>query len=115
MHPTKPSLERSNAVLAEFFPITGQVHSDLPGLFICTLVSGMKHHMVVYDYNSNNIIVETMKSLTAAEHTRVYKIIFDHLTSRGFRPQLQKLDNEASTMLKVFLTEKGVGFQLTPA
>ena len=71
--------------------------------------------MVVYDYDSNKILVDTMKICTAAEHTRAYKVVFSHLTSRGFRPKLQKLDNEASVILKDFLIDNGVDFQLTPA
>ena len=46
---------------------------------------------------------------------RAYKIMFNHLTSCGFRPKLQKIDNEASAMLKYLLTDNGVDFQLTPA
>ena len=42
-------------------------------------------------------------------------MVFNHLTSRGLRPKLQKLDNEASVMLIDFLIDNGVGFQLTPA
>ena len=115
MQPTNPGLERSNAIYAECFHITGQVYSDLPGRFLCASTSGMKYQMVVYDYDSNNILVESMMSRTAAEHTRAYKIIYEYLVSRGCRPKLQKLDNEASASLKHYLSEKGVEFQLTPA
>ena len=83
--------------------------------FICASTSGMKYQMVVYDYDSNNILVEPMKSRTSAEHTRAYKVIFKHLKSRGFKPKLQKLDNETSAMVKDFLTDNGFYFQLTPA
>ena len=75
----------------------------------------MKYQMVVYDYESNNILVESMMIRTAAEHTQAYKIIYEYLVSRGCRPRLQKLDNEASASLKHYLTEKGVEFQLTPS
>ena len=71
--------------------------------------------MVVYDYELENILVDPMKSRTAAEHTRAYKLVFNHLTSRSFRPKLQKLDNEASVILKDFLIDNGVDFQLIPA
>ena len=100
MHPLTPVVECSNAMFADRFPITGQLYSDLPGQFVCASTSGMKYQMVVYNYDSNNILVKPMKSRTAAEHTRAYKVLFNHLTSRGLRPKLQKLDNEASAMLK---------------
>ena len=68
----------------------------------------------MYDYDLNNILVKPMKSRTAAEHMRAYKVVFNHLTSRGFRPKLQKLDNEASVILKDNLIDNGVDLQLTP-
>jgi hypothetical protein len=36
------------------------------------------------------------------------------LTSRGFKPKLQTLDNEASAALKSFFTENDVEYQLVP-
>jgi hypothetical protein len=36
------------------------------------------------------------------------------LVKKGFRPKLQKLDNEASIALKEFMSDKGIKFQLTP-
>ena len=84
MHPLTPVVERSNEMFAECFTITGQVYSDLPGPFVCASTISMKYQMVVYGYDSNNILVEPMKSRTSAEHTRAYKVVFNHLTSRGF-------------------------------
>ena len=75
----------------------------------------MKYQMVLYDYDSNNILVKPMNSRTAAEHKCAYKVVFNHLTSRGLRPKLHKLDNEASVMIKDFLIDNGVDFQSTPA
>ena len=42
-------------------------------------------------------------------------MVFNYSTSRGFGPKLQKLNNEASVMLKNFLIENAVDFQLAPA
>ena len=115
MHLLTPVVERSNAIFSECFPITGQVYSDLPGPFVCASTSGMKYQMVVYDYDLKKILTRPMKICTSAEHMRSYKVMFNHLTSCEFRPKLQKLDNEASAMLKYLLTDNGVDFQLTPA
>jgi hypothetical protein len=45
---------------------------------------------------------------------RAYDHIHQELTSRGFKPKLQTLDNEASAALKSFLTENDVEYQLVP-
>jgi hypothetical protein len=36
------------------------------------------------------------------------------LTARGLRPKLMKLDNEASQLLKSYLHDKNIAFQLVP-
>ena len=41
--------------------------------------------------------------------------MFSLLTSRGLKPQLHQMDNEASSLLKQHMTKKSVEFQLTPA
>jgi hypothetical protein len=45
---------------------------------------------------------------------KAYKYIHQKITSRGFKPKLQTLDNEASTALKSFFTENDVEYQLVP-
>ena len=35
--------------------------------------------------------------------------------SRGFTPKMQRLDNEASSLLQEYMDEEKVDFQLTPA
>jgi hypothetical protein len=55
-----------------------------------------------------------MKSRSASEWLKAYGGIHQDLTSRGFKPKLQKLDNEASSALKHFFTENDVEYQLVP-
>jgi hypothetical protein len=44
-----------------------------------------------------------MKSRSTSEWLKAYEHIHQELTSRGLKPKLQTLDNEASTALKSFL------------
>jgi len=60
-------------------------------------------------------LVGPMKSKTAEEHVATYKILHNKLVQRGLRPQLQRLENEASKLLTDYLQEVEVDFQLTPA
>jgi hypothetical protein len=55
-----------------------------------------------------------MKSWSASEWLKPYEHIHQELTSRGFKPKLQTLDNEASSALKSLLTENDVEYQLVP-
>ena len=71
--------------------------------------------MVAHDYDSNAIPAEAMPSRTSASMLTAYKEIHRILTSRGFCPQYQRLDNEISKEFKASLSEIKVDFQLTPA
>jgi hypothetical protein len=55
-----------------------------------------------------------MKSMSASEWLKAYEHIQQELTSRGFKPKLQTLDNEASAALKSFFTGNDVEYQLVP-
>jgi hypothetical protein len=59
------------------------------------------------------IFTEPLQSKSAVTRLNAYRTIFDKLTARGLRPQLQRMDNEASTLLTQFLTNNGVTHQLT--
>ena len=70
--------------------------------------------LVLYDYDSNYIHVEAMKSKSGSEILAAYQRAHKLLTSRGLRPLLQKLDNEASSALQQYMTSQEVDFQLAP-
>jgi hypothetical protein len=106
--------ERSHHVFAATIEITGQISTDLTGRFPTTSSRGNKYILVLYDYDSNAILAEPMKSRTDSEHVRAYNHLHQYLVDRGFKPTLQKLDNEASTALKRTIKSKGIDYQLVP-
>jgi hypothetical protein len=55
-----------------------------------------------------------MKSTSGAEWVRAFGVVFDEMTAKGFKPKLQKMDNEASAELKKYFTEKEMNYQLVP-
>ena len=55
-----------------------------------------------------------MKDRSGPEILLAYKRGHELLSSRGLRPQLQKLDNEASSALQQHLVSEDVNFQLAP-
>ena len=55
-----------------------------------------------------------MKTRSATDHFNAYKRIHSLLQSRGLKPQLQRLDNEASHHLKQFLSDNQIDYQLVP-
>jgi hypothetical protein len=51
-----------------------------------------------------------MKSRSDSEWLKAYEQIHQELTSRGFKPKLRTLDNEASAALDSFFTENDVEY-----
>ena len=106
--------ERCNHVFLTCSAITGQIYSDQPGQFLVSSTSGMSYMMVAHCYDSNAILAVPMPSRTGPSLLNAYKEVHRILTSRGFRPQYQRLDNEISKVFKDFLQPISVDYQLTP-
>ena len=111
---TSPPAQRTHHVFAACQSVTGQIYSDPTGRFVAPSSSGNSYMLVVYDYDSNMIFAEPMKSKSGADHLAAYKQVHSLLTSRGLKPQLQRLDNEASTALQNFMHAEQIDFQLVP-
>jgi hypothetical protein len=94
--------------------ITGKIYSDQTGRFPVTSSRGNKYIMVVYDYDSNSILTEPLKSRNENELVRAYSKIHALVVSRGLKPELNILNNEAPGKLKQFMRSQQVAFQLVP-
>jgi hypothetical protein len=70
--------------------------------------------MVVYSFDCNYIKPVAMTSKSASEWLKAFGQIFQELTSRGFKPKLQTMDNEASAALQGYFTENDMTYQLVP-
>jgi hypothetical protein len=86
------------AVLVE----QGQLYTDLTGKFPVRSSKGNWYVMVCYVFDWNYIKVVPMKSRSASEWVKAYDLIHQELTSKGFKPKIQTLDNEASSALNFF-------------
>jgi hypothetical protein len=93
---------------------TGKIFSDQTGRFIIPSSTGSTQLFILYDYNSNHIFAEPMKNKTAASILNGYKVIIQKLQLAGCHPTLQRLDNECSTVLKEYMREQDITFQLVP-
>ena len=112
--PDFPTNIRSHHIFASCEPISGRISTDQTGRFIAPSSTGNVYLLIVYDYDSNMIFAEPMKTRSGPDHVKAFKAIHALLQSRGLKPQLQRLDNEASTLLKDFLHESNIDFQLVP-
>jgi hypothetical protein len=105
---------RTHFVYPKVVEITGQIYSDQTGRFPVLSSRGNKYVMVIYDYDSSAILAAPIKNRSERELLRAYSLMHQHLTDRGLKPQLQKLDNECSQALKQFMRQNHIDFQLVP-
>jgi hypothetical protein len=92
----------------------GQLYTDLSGKFPVRSSKGNWYVMVFYVFDCNYVKVVPMKSSSASEWVKSYDLIHQELTSKGFKPKLQTLENEASSALKHFFTTNDAEYQLVP-
>jgi hypothetical protein len=93
----------------------GQIYTDQTGRFPVVSSKGNRYIMILYyDYDSNAILAQPIKDRTAPELLRAFQVMEQELVARGLKPKLMKLDNEASTLLKTYLHQQKIIFQLVP-
>lgn len=106
--------EPTNKVFVRIFDPSGQIYTDQTGRFPVTSSLGSKYIMILYDHDSNAILAKLLRSRTESELVRAYSILHTYLTTRGFKPKQQRLDNEAPAGLKNYMRQHQVNFQLVP-
>jgi hypothetical protein len=92
----------------------GQIYTNQTGRFPVVSSKGNKYIMILYDYDSNAILAQPIKYRTAPELSRAFQVMEQELVARGLKPKLMKLDNEASKLLKTYLHQQNITFQLVP-
>ena len=109
--------ERTNYLYPAVIELTqpaGTIHTDQTGKFPVQSKSGNNYLLILYDYDSNYIHAEPIKNRSASEILRAYQRAHKVLVNAGLRPKLQRLDNECSTLLKDYMHEQNVDYQLVP-
>ena len=112
--PVKPGTPTEAIFVTIWDTRTGQVFSDQTGRFEVPSSKGNQYLFILYHYDSNTIHAEPIPDRQAKTILKAYKLRYDLLVSRGFRPQLHRLDNECSDLLKSFFNKEDVKFQTTP-
>jgi hypothetical protein len=92
----------------------GQIYTDQTGRFPVVSSKGNKYIMILYDYDNNAILAQPIKDRTAPELLKAFQVMEQELVARGLKPKLMKLDNEASKLLKTYLHQQDITFQLVP-
>jgi hypothetical protein len=71
--------------------------------------------MVLYEYDGNAIMAEPIKNNKAGELLHSFQVMEQKVTARGHKPKLKTLDNEVSKLLKDYVHDQHISFQLVPS
>ncbi len=96
------------------FWLTAKAYGDLTGRFPYQSSCGNQYFLVVYNYDSNAILVELLKYRNGTKIKNPYLAIINRLTTHGCAPSTFILDNEVSTNLLTTFRNKNIHFQLVP-
>ena len=108
------STKKEHKVYAITFDTHHQLAMDLTGRFPVQSSKGHRYILILWDGDSNAILAEPMRNRSDAEYIRAYQALVKYLKERGTKPELQRLDNEASKALKAEIKEEDMLYQLAP-
>ena len=94
--------------------LTGKICTDQTGKFPITSSKGNRYIVVLYSHDLNAILAEPIRSRSQHEIVKAQTKLHDLLTSKGFAPKVQILDNECPGALKQHFATRGIKFQLVP-
>ena len=89
----------------------GWIASDQTGAFPRVSNRGHKYISVFYVYDANFVKGVPVKSRHRQELLRAYDEIYKWCTVQGFKPQLQKMDNETSKDVEEFIESQNADLQ----
>ena len=98
-----------------FQSITGKIGTDQTGQFFVPSVSSNNYLLILFDFDRNYIFDGPIPNRTKHSIKNAYANILKIITNRELKPQLHRLDNEASNILKEFITEQYIDYHLTTA
>ena len=81
-----PSKARVNEFYLKTIDLTSKLYSDQTGRFPVILSRGNKYVMIVYDHDSNTILVRPLKTKSAQKQLKNIQEVIKFLNDRGIHP-----------------------------
>ncbi len=75
-------------------------------------INGSVCFFVVYHYKTNTILVKAIKNLDDHSIYKAYKEVFEMIETKGYKPKMNVIDNQAKKYIKQFLTKKECDLQV---
>ena len=88
------------------------MYNDLTGSFPFMSLDVSVCFFVMYHYETNAILATPVAGLDDKSSFKAYKMQFNNLTSKRYKPKISIMDNQATKHIKAFLTEQQCQLQL---
>ena len=95
--------ERTHQPFLKGTECSSKIYTDQTGQFPATSSRVYEYIMITYDYYSNSILAEPIKSRTILHINNAYQKMRKFLCSRVLTPKTCVLDNECSKVLKEYM------------
>ena len=95
--------------------LTRKIYTDQTWRFPVTFRKGNNYILVAFNYDSNTIHSEPLKTRSVLDLKTAYQKLYSLLKNRGLKLYLHILDNECPNVLKNFMREVNGKFQLVPS
>ncbi len=91
---------------------TGVVYNNCTGAFPFMSLDGNVCFFVMYHYKTNAIFATPIPGLDSDNILSGYKKNFEYLVSKGYTPKINVMDNQATKVIKTYLTPQQSCLQL---
>ena len=92
--------------------VFGVVYNNCTGDFPYMSLDGNVCFSIMYHYETNAILITPIAGLDSEHILEAYKKNFEYLVSKGCKPKINVMDNQATKTIKTYLTPQQVTLQL---
>ncbi len=92
--------------------MTGVLYNDCTRNFPFMSLDGNVCFLVMYHYETNAIFAVPIPDLDSKSILDAYKKIFEYLVSKGYKPKVNVMDNQATKAIKEYLVTQQCKLQL---
>ncbi len=85
--------------------VTGVIYNDLMGNFPFMSLDRSVCFFVMYHYKTNSILATPIANMDNKSIFEAFKVKFNMLEEKGYKPKVNVIDNQATKYIKQFLTQ----------
>jgi polyhydroxyalkanoate synthesis regulator phasin len=90
---------------------TGTMYTDATGALPVVTLEGHQYYFVAYAYDPNYIFAIPMRNVKDESILKAFDNVFQELKEKGFKPEFNVMDNQATRPIKEYLKKENAKWQ----